>query len=359
MSGRFERLDGVIPQNDRPSPTLPDGWTVVVPDLADVPRLSELRAAQAAPFTGSDAPATAQVENEIAGAASWTRRHLAVKDDQDVVRAWAHAHDRAAGRAVLGIEIDRGLPVADQDRLAAWCYARLAEIGREMAELRGETTTQLDAGAFADDERLRGWLTDAGFRRARSWWQMTRPVAAEEAAPGVFPAPKDGVTVRRVAQHDNGMPVAEDLNAVHQVLETAFTDHFNSYQEYFTEFVQRLREDPGHRWDHWWLACVEDPADPTGDAVPAGALVGSQLAADDSGVEGTYIDYIGALAEARGRGVATALLHAVVADAAARGRNRVGLEVDADSPTGAEGLYRKLGWRTKYVTESWHRDVAV
>jgi mycothiol synthase len=62
---------------------------------------------------------------------------------------------------------------------------------------------------------------------------------------------------------------------------------------------------------------------------------------------------------ARGRGVAKALLHAVIADAAARGRNRVGLEVDADSPTGADGLYTSMGWRTTYVTESWHKDVSI
>jgi hypothetical protein len=37
----------------------------------------------------------------------------------------------------------------------------------------------------------------------------------------------------------------------------------------------------------------------------------------------------------------------------------VGLEVDADSPTGADGLYTSMGWGTKYVTESWHRDVPV
>ncbi|WP_402464221.1 GNAT family N-acetyltransferase [Isoptericola aurantiacus] len=347
------------PTIDRPNLNLPDGWTAVVPDLADVPRLAGLRALQAAPHTGSSRPDEAGVENEIAGPASWTRRHVTLRDDDGVLRAWAHAHDRAAGRAVIGIEIDRTLADAVQGQVAAWCYEWAAEVGREFARVRGVTAQQLDAGAFADDDALRGWLAQAGFSRARTWWQMSRPVTPADAGPGVFPAPKDGVTVRRVAQHDNGLPVAEDLTAVHQVLETAFTDHFNSYQEYFTEFVQRLREDPGHRWDHWWLACADDPEDPDADPVPAGALVGSQLPADADGVEGTYIDYIGALAEARGRGVATALLHAVIADAADRGRNRVGLEVDADSPTGAESLYEHLGWTTKYVTESWHRQTEV
>ena len=71
------------------------------------------------------------------------------------------------------------------------------------------------------------------------------------------------------------------------------------------------------------------------------------------------MEYIGVLQNARGRGVAKSLLNTVVADAASRGRDRVGLEVDADSPTGADGLYVSMGWSTKYVTESWHRDVPV
>jgi hypothetical protein len=39
------------------------------------------------------------------------------------------------------------------------------------------------------------------------------------------------------------------------------------------------------------------------------------------------------------------------------GHNRVGLEVDADSPTSADGLYRSMGWETDYQTESWFKDV--
>ena len=73
-----------------------------------------------------------------------------------------------------------------------------------------------------------------------------------------LPGAREGVTIRRVASHDNGLPVAADLVIVHEMLEKSFEDHFNSYRESFPEFVQRLREDPGHRWDHWWLAELTD-----------------------------------------------------------------------------------------------------
>ena len=92
---------------------------------------------------------------------------------------------------------------------------------------------------------------------------------------------------------------------------------------------------------------------------PGGALVSSVLTADDAGREGSYVDYIGVHRRARGRGVAKALLGTVVRDAAERGRNRVNLEVDADSPTGADGLYTSLGWTVSERTESWHSDLRV
>ena len=85
----------------------------------------------------------------------------------------------------------------------------------------------------------------------------------------------------------------------------------------------------------------------------------SVLKADNTGVEGSYVDYIGVHRDARGRGVAKALLHTVIRDAADRGRNRVDLEVDADSPTNADQLYLAMGWETKYCTESWHADCRV
>ena len=165
---------------------------------------------------------------------------------------------------------------------------------------------------------------------------------------------QDGVTFRLVRRDGGGMPDETDLRELHEVIEGAFVDHFNHWEETFEEFLHRLREDPGHRWDHWWLAELVD----SDEALPVGALVGS-VSESSTGPDGSYVAYLGVLEAARGRGVAKGLLRTIIADAAARGRDRVGLEVDADSPTGAAGLYTSMGWATKYVTESWHRDVVV
>ena len=154
-----------------------------------------------------------------------------------------------------------------------------------------------------------------------------------------------------------GLPDEDDLRDVHDVLEEAFLDHFNSWEETFDEFLHRLREDPGHRWDHWWLAeLVDVPEGPR--PVPVGALVGT---VSEGGGDGPTAPT--SPTSACGRPPAAAASpRACCARSSptppARGRDRVGLEVDADSSTGADGLYSSMGWTTKYVTESWHRDVA-
>ena len=332
---------------------LPAGWQARAPGAGDVAALARLRQLTRRGADGSPTLAApvdaASVEAVVVGPASWTRRQLVVTDPDGAAVAWAVVHDRAAGRTEVEVLVLPDAPHAD--RVAAALFGWADAAGRVVASLRRVPRTQLDSACRTDDERQRRWLTAAGYRCVRSWLQMSRPVGQEEAEPGALPQPRPGVTVRRVRAHDNGLPVAEDLHLVHELLEESFADHFNSYREGFAEFVVRLQEDPWHRWDHWWIAMVE--AD--GLSQPGGALISSVLPPDATGSFGSYVDYIGVHHRARGRGVAKALLNTVVLDAADRGRNRVGLEVDADSPTGADGLYLALGWRTSYRTESWHR----
>ena len=336
-------------------PALPAGWSARPPADADVATLTLLREATRRGPDGAPAGAapsdTSTVEAVVVGPASWTRRQLMVLDPDGTAVAWGVVHDRAAGRTEVEVMVLPGAKHADPIAGALLSWADAA--GKAVASLRRVPRTQLDSGSRADDDRQRRWLAAAGYRCVRTWLQMSRPVDPAEAGPGALPAPRAGVAVARVRSHANGLPVAEDLHLVHQVLEESFADHFNSYREGFAEFVVRLQEDPWHRWDHWWIALVEvDGVEQAG-----GALISSVLPPDAAGRYGTYVDYIGVHRRARGRGVAKALLHTVIADAADRDRNRVGLEVDADSSTRADGLYRSLGWNTLNRTESWHRYV--
>jgi ribosomal protein S18 acetylase RimI-like enzyme len=330
-----------------------------VPSADDVPDLVDLLGRHQEVNTGSGTASYADVAPTVLGRGASVRNHLVVRDDHGVVRGWATVHDRAAGRVLVDVVVDPATEDGVADDLADVLFGWAMDAAVTIARQRGLQETQIDSGAHAADARQQRWLDRHGFTRTRRWWQMVRPVVASEGAADAFPGPREGVTIRRVRRGLDGLPDEADLRTVHDVLETSFADHFNSYAESFDEFVSRLREDPGHRWDHWWIAELDSEDGPA----PAGALVASALPGgtteDDSQPSGSYVDYIGVLQSARGRGVATSLLHAVIADAAQRGRNRVGLEVDADSPTGAEGLYTSMGWQTSYVTESWHRDVPV
>jgi ribosomal protein S18 acetylase RimI-like enzyme len=343
-----------------PLADLPHGWTSRPTEPGDLTALVGLRGADKEPWTGSASVDREAVESEIVGTASWTRRQAVALDPAGVLRAWVVVHDRAAGRTMLHVYVDRttegGRDV--QDRVAASLYAWVEEQATEVCRLREVDETRLDASPYAADVVQREWLAAAGYGNRRTWLQMTRPVTPDEATS--LPGPREGVIIRRVETHDNGLPVAADLHVVHDMLEKSFEDHFNSYRESFPEFVARLREDPGHRWDHWWLAFV-DPESGRSNGVqePAGALVGTVLQENSAGHEGTYVEYIGVHRNARGRGVAKSLLHTVIADAAQRGRDRVGLEVDDASPTGANGLYESMGWKTDYVTESWFKRLVI
>lgn len=306
--------------------------------------LAELTAAYQRSVRGRTSVDLPSVASSVTGTGSWTRRQLVVESPAGEVAAWVSVHDRAGGRTMVDLTV--APDCEDGDELAAVLLRWACDAAEETARLRQLDETQLDVMAYADDDRQQRWMTAAGYRRTRTWLQLSRPVDDADT----LPPPRDGVTVRRVGKHANGLPVAGDIQVVHQMLEESFADHFNSYHESFPEFLQRLREDPGHRWDHWWIAEVETEK----GLLPGGALVSSVLNADADGVLGSYVDYIGVHRRARGRGVAKALLHTVIKDAKRRGRNRVDLEVDAESPTHADRLYASMGWTEKYRTASWH-----
>ena len=332
---------------------LPAGWSAATPGEADAPELTALLRRHEEVARGWPGATEADLLVDISPKDGETRENVVIRGEDGAVLGWSSAHDRAAGRMLLVMIVDHALEAETADRVAELLFRWADAVARVIGDRRDLDVQQIDSGAFADDPRQHGWLERAGFAKVRTWWQMSRPVEPEEAA--LDAEAKEGVRIRPVERQGTGMPDEDDLRTVHDILESAFADHFNSHEETFQEFVSRLREDPGHRWDHWWIAELVDGDEPE----PAGALVAAVTVGDDGEPDGSYVEYIGVLQNARGRGVAKSLLATIIADAAARGRDRVGLEVDADSPTGAEGLYTSMGWRTKYVTESWHRNVPV
>ncbi|HET7018481.1 MAG TPA: GNAT family N-acetyltransferase [Streptosporangiaceae bacterium] len=68
---------------------------------------------------------------------------------------------------------------------------------------------------------------------------------------------------------------------------------------------------------------------------------------EKTGTRDVYIPLVGTRRAARGRGIASGLLTLALRAASADGYDTATLDVDADSPTGAVGLYERLGFITK------------
>jgi ribosomal protein S18 acetylase RimI-like enzyme len=300
------------------------------------------------------------VRSCMVGLRSWSRRQVVVvpatADGTPTLDAppvaWIAVVDRARGRTDLQWAVAADAPRRAEliGSLFSWAH----EVAGSFARHRGVETTQVTVDIDERDTDSAAALREGGFEMVRTWLHMRRPTTPQEATD--LPAPRPGVRVRPVHRHPSGLPVAQDVRSVHRMLEESFADHFSSYRESFAEFSQRLIEAPETAdWDLWWIAEID-----RGDTgwLPAGGLIASASAAHGDLGEGTYLDYLGVHRSARGHGVAKALLRAGIADAARRGRDHVDLEVDADSPTGADGLYASMGWETFERTQSWHADAA-
>lgn len=335
---------------------LPPGWVSVTPRARHAADLLALVHRHEVVAHGRASMTRTAVDTEVSATGMQIRRHVLLRDETETARGWASVHDRAAGRVIVSVVVDPALEAGTADKIADTLFAWAARAATDLALDRGVDVTQMDSGAFNEDPRQQRWLARAGFTHTATWLQMSRSVTPADvdrvASTDVDPA----VVVRRVRRTGHRMPEQEDLETVYDVLEKAFTDHFNYHYETFDEFFSRLREDPGHRWDHWWIAELIDGSEAPR---PAGVLVATVSPGHDDAPSGSYVAYLGVLRSARGTGVARSLLNAVIVDAAERGRDRVALEVDADSSTGAVDLYTSKGFHAVGSTQSWHRDLHV
>lgn len=69
-----------------------------------------------------------------------------------------------------------------------------------------------------------------------------------------------------------------------------------------------------------------------------------------------YIALVGTRRRARGRGLATSLLREVLAEARSAGYRLADLGVDSENPTGAVGLYERVGFRAVRTTVVYERQ---
>ncbi|MFG1818681.1 GNAT family N-acetyltransferase [Kribbella sp. NPDC049174] len=213
--------------------------------------------------------------------------------------------------------------------LMPWLMNRAAELhAAKHPDAPGEVTSNrisTNVGA----ERL---FQRFGFEERRYFFDMKRPL--DQPVPKV--PLENGL---RLVPYDTSMD--EALRLVHNEV---FRDHWGS-----------TPRDPDS-WRTWFTGARAFRGGSSyvlldGDTIAAYVL-GYEYEADTeaTGIRELYIGQVGTLKSYRGRGLARVTLAKVLAKAAETGYQRSGLGVDADNPTGALGLYEKLGYS---VSSKW------
>ena len=235
---------------------------------------------------------------------------MQVAEQEGQLVGYADAVARDDG-ALVEVDVRTTDPVAAEALLSAVeAHAREQAPG---AVLRGYT--QGEEPALAGVFERNGWV------RVRHFFHMQIELADEQGEP-VWP---EGITVR--AFHPG------EEKRVYEAHMDAFADHWGFRRQSMEAWRHGGPDHPRFDPSLWWLA--ED-----GDELAGVALCGWHHSGDRSF---GWVDVLGVRRHWRRRGLGLALLRQSFTDFRRRGATRVGLGVDAESPTGAVSLYERAG----------------
>ncbi len=204
-------------------------------------------------------------------------------------------------------------------------------IGSLLVDLAEQRTQEIVFAPGAEEPKAAVQMTNAatpgaaellesrGYAVDRTFWRMSITLGDEEPPEPTWP---DGVQLRP-------MRVGVDDEAVYQTVVSAFRDHWGSSPHPFPQW-RELRM--GHRLfdpELWLLAWSRD------------RLVGASLNMNEDGE--AWVQTLGVLREARGKGLGRALLLESFRAFHRRGHRHVYLGVDAENLTGATRLYESVG----------------
>jgi mycothiol synthase len=273
------------------------------------------------------------------GEVTWTERQLRAEwsaPSFDVERDVWLVRDGAGRIVACGHRV--GSPPHTEDLLFLWTVPGLpgeTELVRFLTQSGEDRVLELARGLAPADARVslgayclrtatgRGHrleLERMGYRVERGSYLMSVDPGRLDAP---SPAPR-GVQLRTLH--------AGEEQAAHVALEEGFSDHFRYVPEPYEDWAARTVDDRSF-----------DPS-LTLLAWDGGAIAGvAQASVREDGVG--WIDALAVRRPWRGRGIAKALLTALIAELGRRGLQRASLYVDAQNPHGALQLYKSVGMR--------------
>ena len=181
----------------------------------------------------------------------------------------------------------------------------------------------LGAGCLATNASAMTLFADHGYRQSRWFHQMTRDLSADLSQPEL----PEGVEFA-------GFSDANSADALF-VRNEAFRDHWSPSDTTPESWAFHLRLRT-FRPEYSFIAYL--------DGEPIGLVLAHEYEAYNKakGIRDLYIPQVATRRAGRKRGIASALLTTTLTAAKADGFDTATLDVDADSPTGAVGLYQRL-----------------
>ncbi|TAJ99010.1 MAG: GNAT family N-acetyltransferase [Chloroflexota bacterium] len=219
----------------------------------------------------------------------------------------------------------------------------LAENERRVRELAaGHVTPNPRAiGSWSGDTQPgnAALLAAAGFQRARWFFEMVRP-HLDDLPDAPLP---DGLELRPVT--------ADNVRAVWFANVEAFRDHWGGFDPSETH-LQRWLDDPSNDLSLWIVAFE-------GEEVAGGVINAINAAENEAlGLHRGWLASVFTRRPWRQRGLARALIVRSLLRLRERGMTTGALGVDADNPSGALGLYERIGFEVVYRSTAWRKPLA-
>jgi GNAT superfamily N-acetyltransferase len=196
---------------------------------------------------------------------------------------------------------------------------QLARCAAIHAERGAGERWEMHAGVMIGDEDSQRLYRHAGFTPVRYWFEMVAPTA--DAPAPVLP---EGLRVTSYSP--------EYEKATYDAHTEAFADHFGFQRRGLPEWCGLTVRSDTFLPDLSVLAWSGEE------------IVGYVLSYRDPNEKWLYVGHVGTRRAWRRRGLATGLLAHVLRDASRAGMTTATLGVDADSPTGAVGVYERVGF---------------